>query len=96
MDAKIFAVFLIKVVCDASSRITLFGAFMYTFNSGQFSTQIILIYYYGMVGINMLVNSIFSLLDRKEDRLDRGSIRSSPRNGIGPISKKTMGFWKVS
>ena len=26
-------------------------------------------------------------------KLDRGSIRSSPRNGIGPISNKNMGFW---
>ena len=68
LDAKIFAVFLVKVVCDASSRITFFGAFMYTVNSGQFSTKMILIYYYGMVIINILMNSCFSLLDKKEDR----------------------------
>ena len=69
LDAKIFAVFLVKVVCDASSRITFFGAFMYTVNSGQFSTKMILIYYYGMVFINILINSCFSLLDKKEDKL---------------------------
>ena len=30
------------------------------------------------------------LMNRKQ--LDRGSIRSSPRNGIGPISKKNQDF----
>ena len=33
---------------------------------------------------------------RNRPELDRGSIWSSPRNGIGPISNKNMGFWKVS
>ena len=61
--------FLVKVVCDASSRITFFGAFMYTINSGQFSTKMILIYYYGMVCINIVVNSLFSFLNKKEDKL---------------------------
>ena len=29
----------------------------------------------------------------KKYKLDRGSIRSSPRNGIEPVSNKNMGFW---
>ena len=31
----------------------------------------------------------------KESKLDRGSIRSSPRNGIGSTSKKNMEFWSL-
>ena len=42
-------------------------------------------------GVEILYFSIKFIL-----KLDRGSIRSSPRNGIGPISNKNMGFWKVS
>ena len=30
---------------------------------------------------------------KEVEELDRGLIRSSPRNGIGPISNKNMGLW---
>ena len=55
---------------------------MYTINSGQFSTQMILIYYYGMVLLNILVNSFFSLLDKKEDRFSLRKFIGDALNNI--------------
>ena len=74
LSAKNFAAFIVKVVLDASARIIFFGVFMFTY-SGQFNTKMVLIYYYGTVCMNILVNSIFSCQDESEE--------SSLRNLIG-------------
>ena len=66
LGAKNFAVFIIKVMLDVSARIIFFGVFMFTY-SGQFNTEMVLIYYYGTVCMNILVNSIFSCQDESED-----------------------------
>ena len=59
MDAKHFAIFLLKVVFDASSRLIIFGAWMFTFNSWVFSTNLTVAYFYGMLALMMAINVIF-------------------------------------
>ena len=54
MDANIFAVFFLKVIGDVSFRIAIFFAFLCTVNDGQFSTKIIVGYYYGVALIVMV------------------------------------------
>ena len=53
----------VKIVCDASFRLTIFGAWMYTFNKGVFDTKMTWGYYYIMVLIMIILNSIFSWLE---------------------------------
>ena len=60
LDAKNFAVFFLKVVCDASFRLTIFGAWMYTVNKGEFSTKMTVAFYYGMVTFFFVNNVVFS------------------------------------
>ena len=40
---------------------TIFGAFMFTHNGGQFSTKMTVTYYYGLVLIFASINRIFSI-----------------------------------
>ena len=61
-----FLIFFLKVVFDASSRLLIFGGWMYTVNSGQFSTQMSVKFYYGMVAILFLKNSVFSYKNQLE------------------------------
>ena len=53
----------IKIVCDASFRLTIFGAWMYTINAGVFSTWITFGYYYIMVLLMIVLNIVFSWRD---------------------------------
>ena len=73
MGAKNFAIFIVKVVFDASTRIIFFGAFMFTY-SGQFNTKMILVYYYGIVCVNIFINLIFSSQDKTEEELSLRNI----------------------
>ena len=67
MDTKNFAVFFLKVVCDASFRLTIFGAWMYTVNNGEFSTKMTVAFYYGMVAFLFIKNVVFSCKDKMEN-----------------------------
>ena len=66
MDAKHFAIFLLKVICDASSRLVIFGAWMFTFNSWVFSTNLTVAYFYGMLAIMLIVNLTFCYLEKEK------------------------------
>ena len=74
MDLKNFFVFFLKVVCDASSRLTIFGAWMYTVNSGEFSTKMTVAFYYAMVAILFLKNLVFSYHDKIGYLLTNGAL----------------------
>ena len=65
MDAKHFAIFLLKVVFDASSRLIIFGAWMFTFNSWVFSTNLTVAYFYGMLALMIMVNVRFCYLEKE-------------------------------
>ena len=67
MDVKHFAIFILKVVCDASSRLILFGAFMFTNSKWEFSPTMTVVYYYGVMTLMLLVNIWFS--HRENERL---------------------------
>ena len=66
MDLSNFAVFFLKVVFDASSKVVIFGACMLTYNSWSFSTKWIVAYYYGMMLLLMLVNVVFFVIENEE------------------------------
>ena len=65
MDGKHFVIFLLKVVCDASSRLILFGAFMFTYNKWVFSPTLTVAYYYGIMMLMVLVNIWFCLKENE-------------------------------
>ena len=65
MDYKHFAVFFLKVICDASFKIWIFFAFMCTYNEGQFSTKMTVTYFYGVAVIIMFGVFMPSSSDRK-------------------------------
>ena len=67
MDANIFAVFFLKVIGDVSFRIAIFFAFLCTVNDGQFSTKIIVGYYYGVALIVMVF--VFIPFSNREERM---------------------------
>ena len=66
MDAKHFAIFLLKVICDASSRLVIFGAWMFTYNSWVFSTNLTVAYYYGMMTLMLIINVTFCYLEKEK------------------------------
>ena len=66
MDAKNFAVFFLKVVCDASSKLILFGTWMLTYKCWSLSTNLIVAFYYGMVSVLMIANIGFCLIEKEE------------------------------
>ena len=66
LDAKHFAVFFLKVVCDASSKLILFGTWMLTYKCWNLSTNLIVAFYYGMVLLLILANLGFSTWIEKE------------------------------
>ena len=55
-----FALLLLKIIFDCISRITLFSAFMYVTNKGQFSTMYVVIGYYVMWLIMVIFNVVFN------------------------------------
>ena len=73
MDTKNFAVFFLKVVCDASFRLTIFGAWMYTVNKGEFSTKMTVAFYYGMVAILFMKNFVFSYQEKFKTLLTKNT-----------------------
>ena len=81
LDAKHFAIFLLKVICDASFRLVIFGAWMFTYNSWVFSTNLTVAYYYGMMTLMLIVNVGFCLKDR--ERIVSLKNREGLRNMIG-------------
>ena len=74
MDAKHFAIFLLKVICDASSRLVIFGAWMFTYNSWVFSTNLTAAYFYGMLVLMMAINLIFYYMEKEKIWSLRGLI----------------------
>ena len=66
MDFKNLVVFSLKIICDASSRLIIVGAWMYTINSGNFSTVMALGFYYILALVNFIENVAFSI-HNKED-----------------------------
>ena len=66
MDTKNFAVFFLKVVCDATSKLILFGTWMLTYASWNFDTNLILTFYYGMFSILMIVNIGFCYIEKEQ------------------------------
>ena len=65
MDSKHFAVFLLKVVFDAGSRLIIFGAWMFTYNSWVFSTYLTVAYFYGMLAFMLMANTTFCYIDKE-------------------------------
>ena len=57
--------FLIKVVCDASSRILIFGSMMFTVNCWAFSIKLTLGYFYGMMALMLVSNVTFSYIEKE-------------------------------
>ena len=80
LDKKHFAIFILKVVCDASSRLILFGAFMFTYNNWEFNPTMTVAYYYGIMTLIVLVNIWFCR--EENERI------CSLRNMIGKVFKK--------
>ena len=54
------------MICDASSRLVIFGAWMFTYNSWVVSTNLTVAYYYGMLAIMIMVNVRFSYLEKEK------------------------------
>ena len=81
MDGKHFAIFLLKVICDASSRLVIFGAWMFTYNSWVFSTNLTVAYYYGMMTLILIVNVGFC--HKEKERIVSLKHREGLRNMIG-------------
>ena len=65
LDVKHLAVFMIKVVCDASSRILIFGCMMFTAKCWVFSTQLAVAYYYGMLALMLVANFTFCRIEKE-------------------------------
>ena len=66
MEAKHFVVFMIKVVCDAGSRILIVGSMMFTVNCWVFSTQLTVAYFYGMLALMLVANVIFCYVEKEK------------------------------
>ena len=81
MDGKHFGIFLLKVICDASSRLVIFGAWMFTYNSWVFSTNLTVAYYYGMMTLMLIVNVGFCL--KEKERIVSLKHKEGLRNMIG-------------
>ena len=66
LDTKHCGIFLLKVVCDASARLLIFGAWMFTYNSWVFSTNLTVAYFYGMLALMMAINIVFCYIEKEE------------------------------
>ena len=60
------AVFLIKVVCDAGSRILIVGSMMFTANCWVFSTKLTVAYFYGMLALMLVANATFCYIEKEK------------------------------
>ena len=77
MDTKNFAVFFLKVVCDATSKLILFGTWMLTYKCWNLSINLIVASYYGMVLLLIITDLGFCLKENEQI--------SSLRNMIGNV-----------
>ena len=75
---------MLKVICDACSRLVIFGAWMFTYNSWLFSTNLTVAYFYGMLAIMLMVNVTFCYLEKERIW--------SHRNLIGKCIRKYQKF----
>ena len=66
MDTKNFAVFFLKVICDATSKLILLGTWMLTYKCWNLDTNLIVTFYYGMMSLLMIVNIGFSLKEKEQ------------------------------
>ena len=66
MEAKHFVVFMIKVVCDAGSRILIVGSMMFTAKCWEFNTQLTVAYFYGMLALMLVANATFCYIEKEE------------------------------
>ena len=66
LDGKHFVIFLLKVICDASSRLVIFGAWMFTYNSWVFSTKLTVAYFYGMLALMLVANATFCYIEKEK------------------------------
>ena len=66
LDVKNFAVFFMRVLCDASSKLILFGTWMLAYNCWTLSTNLIVACYYGMMLLLMMVNIGFCLYEKEQ------------------------------
>ena len=57
---------MLKVVCDASSRIVIFGCMMFTANNWVFSTELVVAYYYGMLALMLVANFTFCCIEKEK------------------------------
>ena len=80
LDFKNFLVFFLKTICDASSRLTIFGAWTFTFTNGMFSTKLSVAYYYSIVLLMIIVNYIFFVF---EDAANEFKTLKSPEKHLG-------------
>ena len=64
LDAKNFAVFVIKV-CDAGSRILIFGSMIFTVNCWAFSIKLTLGHFYGMMALMLVANVTFCYIEKE-------------------------------
>ena len=65
LEKRHLAVFLIKVVCDAGSRILIVGSMMFTANCWVFSTKLTVAYFYGMLALMLVANAIFCYIEKE-------------------------------
>lgn len=61
LDFKNLLLFIVKVICDVISRVSIFGAWIYTTNSGTFSTAMATGCFYSLALVNFLENMAFSI-----------------------------------
>ena len=57
---------MIRVICDVISRITIVGSWIYTANSGIFSTLMATGFFYTFVILNFIENLAFSIYKRED------------------------------
>ena len=81
LDIKNFAVFFLKVVCDATSKLILFGTWMLTYKYWNLDTNLIVAFYYGNMLLLMMVN--IGVCFKEKEKI------VSLRNMIGTKSKPT-------
>ena len=84
LDGKHFVIFFLKVVCDASSRLILFGTWMFTYTRWEFNPTLTVTYYYGIMTLMIGVNIWFCIQENEKV--------VSLRNVIGKVFYKNYAF----
>ena len=85
LDGKHFVIFFLKVVCDASSRLILFGTWMFTYTRWEeVNPTLTVTYYYGIMTLMIGVNIWFCIKENEKV--------VSLRNVIGKVFYKNYAF----